>query len=133
MQIELRIDESCREPRVVIIADGMTEEVSELNAVMLQTALCGLMGSGFAMAAVIWDMDAWSLARQTGTYFTVACLLMLPIAYVANWMQHTVRGVLVYVGVFVGIFLIAWLIQLLVWKHRVRKINERIRQNGSKS
>ncbi|MGN1248475.1 MAG: LytTR family DNA-binding domain-containing protein [Candidatus Spyradocola sp.] len=30
MQIELRIDESCREPRVVIIADGMTEEVSEI-------------------------------------------------------------------------------------------------------
>ncbi|MGN1248476.1 MAG: DUF3021 domain-containing protein [Candidatus Spyradocola sp.] len=105
----------------------------ELNAVMLQTALCGLMGSGFAMAAVIWDMDAWSLARQTGTYFAVACLLMLPIAYVANWMQHTVRGVLMYVGVFVGIFLIAWLIQLLVWKRRVRKINDRIRQNGSKS
>ena len=27
---------------------------NELNAVILQTVLCGIMGSGFAMASVIW-------------------------------------------------------------------------------
>lgn len=104
---------------------------SELNAVMLQTLLCGLMGSGFAMASLIWEMDAWSLARQTGTYFAIACVLMLPIAYVTNWMQHSLRGVLTYVGLFVVIFLIAWLIQYIFWKRKIRKMNDRIRQTDN--
>ena len=54
---------------------------NELNAVILQTVLCGIMGSGFAMASAIWEMDSWSLAKQSGIYFSAACIIMLPIAY----------------------------------------------------
>ena len=104
---------------------------SELNAVILQTVLCGIMGTGFAMAAVIWEMDSWSLARQSGIYFSLACIIMLPIAYVANWMKHSVGGVLAYIGVFVVIFLAVWLIQYCVWKRKIRKMNDRIQKESS--
>ena len=30
MQIEIKIDEKCKEPRIVVITDRMTEEVSEI-------------------------------------------------------------------------------------------------------
>ena len=96
---------------------------NELNAVILQTVLCGVMGSGFAMASVIWELDSWSLAKQSGTYFLIACILMLPIAYIANWMEHSVAGVLSYVGVFVVIFVMVWLVQYLSWKLRIQKMN----------
>ena len=43
---------------------------NELHAVMVQTVLCGLMGAGFAMASVIWELDSWSLAKQSGVYFS---------------------------------------------------------------
>ena len=49
---------------------------NELNAVILQTVLCGIMGSGFAMASVIWELDSWSLAKQSGIYFLIACIIM---------------------------------------------------------
>lgn len=104
---------------------------SELNAVILQTVLCGLMGTGFAMASVIWEMDSWSLAKQSGIYFSVACIVMLPIAYVTNWMKHSVSGVLSYIGIFSGIFLIAWLLQYSAWKRKIRKMNACIRKNCS--
>ena len=39
---------------------------SELNAVLIQTGLSGIMGTGFAMASVIWEIDSWSLAKQSG-------------------------------------------------------------------
>ena len=96
---------------------------NELNAVILQTVLCGVMGSGFAMASVIWELDSWSLAKQSGTYFLIACILMLPIAYIANWMEHSVAGVLSYVGVFVVIFVMVWLVQYLSWKLKIKKMN----------
>ena len=46
---------------------------NELNAVILQTILCGILGTGFAMASVIWEIDSWSLAKQSGIYFSIAC------------------------------------------------------------
>ena len=103
---------------------------NELNAVMLQTVLCGIMGAGFAMASVIWEMDSWSLAKQSGIYFSVVCIVMLPIAYVTNWMKHTVGGVLAYVGIFVVIFLTVWLIQYSAWRRKIKKMNDSIQKSG---
>ena len=64
---------------------------NELNAVVLQTVLCGVLGVGFAAASVIWELDSWSLVKQSGVYFLVIGLLFLPIAYVTNWMQFRSR------------------------------------------
>ena len=84
------------------------------------------MGSCFAMASLIWEIDSWNLAKQSGIYFAVACIVMLPIAYFMNWMKHDVFGILSYAGVFVAIFLVVWLVQFFVWKAKVRKINGRL-------
>jgi len=64
---------------------------SEIGAVALQALLCGLLGVGFAASSVIWEMESWSLVRQTGVYFFIISLIMLPIAYVAYWMEHSGR------------------------------------------
>ena len=97
---------------------------NELNAVVLQTALCGIMGSGFAAASVIWDMDSWSLVKQSGIYFAIACIVMFPISYFTNWMKHSVAGILSYVGIFIGIFILAWMIQYFSWKSKIKKMND---------
>ncbi|MGN0424829.1 MAG: DUF3021 domain-containing protein [Acetatifactor sp.] len=117
----------------ICIGDGsfypVTQELivtmgNELNAVILQTVLCGIMGSGFAMASVIWEIDSWSLAKQSGIYFAIACIVMLPIAYVTNWMDHTLSGILVYVGIFFVIFVSVWIIQYFMWKSKIKKMND---------
>lgn len=122
-----------------VVADGsfypVTPELmaavgNELNAVILQTVLCGIMGSGFAMASVIWEIDSWSLAKQSGIYFAIACAVMLPIAYIANWMQHSVSGVLSYIGIFIAIFVFVWLAQYFAWKRKIKKMNDKV-QNSS--
>ena len=96
---------------------------NELNAVILQTVLCAVMGVGFAAASVIWELDSWSLAKQSGIYFAIISVIMLPIAYVTNWMKHTALGVLSYVAIFVAIFIIVWLSQYLLWKRKIKKMN----------
>ena len=99
---------------------------NELNAVILQTILCGILGTGFAMASVIWEIDSWSLAKQSGVYFLVISVVMLPIAYFANWMKHSIAGVVSYVGIFVMFFAAVWISQYLLWKRRIKKMNARI-------
>ena len=103
---------------------------NELNAVILQTILCGILGTGFAMASVIWEIDSWSLAKQSGIYFAIACVIMFPISYFANWMPHSTAGILSYVGIFVAIFLAAWAAQYSVWKRKIKKMNEGIKDNN---
>ena len=97
---------------------------NELNAVILQTVLCGIMGSGFAMASVIWELDSWSLAKQSGIYFLIACIIMFPIAYITNWMKHSIAGVLSYVCIFIVIFVVVWITQYLSWKRKIKRMND---------
>ena len=104
---------------------------NELNAVALQTVLCAIMGAGFAAASVIWELDAWSLAKQSGIYFLIISVIMLPIAYVTNWMKHTVLGVLSYAGIFAAIFVVVWLSQYLLWKRKIKKMNAAVDKAGS--
>ena len=87
---------------------------NELNAIM---------GVGFAAASVIWELDSWSLAKQSGVYFMIISVVMLPIAYVTNWMKHTILGVLSYVAIFAAIFVVVWLSQYLLWKRKIKKMN----------
>ena len=103
---------------------------NELNAVILQTVLCAIMGAGFAAASIIWELDSWSLAKQSGIYFAIACVIMFPISYFANWMPHSTAGILSYVGIFVAIFLAAWVTQYSVWKRKIKKMNEGIKDNS---
>lgn len=96
---------------------------SELNGVILQTVLSGLMGAGFGASSVIWDVERWGLLKQTALYFTASALIMLPIAYGLYWMEHSLWGFVGYLTVFVLIFLIIWAISFFSNKRTVRKMN----------
>lgn len=99
---------------------------TELNAVLLQTLLCGIMGSLFAMGSVVWDIDTWSLTKQTAAYFVIACLAMFPISYFAGWMPHSVVGAVLYTGIFIAIFAICWIAQYLSMQHKINEMNSLI-------
>lgn len=101
---------------------------SELNAVVLQTVLCAIIGAGFASASVIWEIDSWSLSMQSGVYFLIISVIMLPIAYVTNWMKHSVIGFLSYAGIFTAIFIVVWLSQYILWRRKIKKMNALVRK-----
>ena len=51
------------------VPDLITAMGNEINAVIIQTVLCGLLGSGFSVSSVIWEIEDWSIVKQTGIYF----------------------------------------------------------------
>ncbi len=99
---------------------------NELHAVALQAFLCGLLGAGFAAGLVVWEIERWSLVKQTGIYFLITSGLMLPIAYFTYWMEHSLVGFLTYFGIFLLIFAVTWVIQFVIGKRCVRKMNENL-------
>lgn len=98
----------------------------EIYAVILQAFLCGLLGVGFGGASIIWEMEDWSVVKQTGIYFIIISIIMMPITYLTYWMEHSLKGFLSYFGVFILIFMIIWLIQFLRGKQNVKKLNENL-------
>lgn len=99
---------------------------NEINAVVLQALLCGLLGTGFAAGSVIWEIENWGIVKQTGIYFIIISIIMLPIAYFTYWMEHSIAGIFIYFGIFVLIFAFIWTIQFVIGKHNVRRMNENL-------
>lgn len=99
---------------------------NEINAVMLQALLCGLLGTGFAACSVIWEIEHWSIVKQTGIYFIIISVIMLPIAYVLFWMEHSIGGFLSYLAIFILIFIIMWVTQFFIAMRNVKKLNAKI-------
>lgn len=104
---------------------------SEINAVILQAALCGLLGTGFSAASLIWQKESWSLVKQTGIYFIVISLIMMPVAYFTYWMEHSIKGFFSYFGVFALIFAVIWIIQFIIGKQNVKKMNEKLNKKNN--
>ncbi len=105
---------------------------SEINAVILQALLSGLLGMGFAASSVIWEMENWSIVKQTGIYFGIVSVIMMPVAYFLYWMEHSVMGFLSYFGIFVFIFIIIWLIQFFTGRRIVKRLNENLNRANHK-
>ena len=98
---------------------------SELGAVALQTLLCGILGAASAASSLVWAAD-WSLLKRTVANFLLLSGAMLPIAYVTGWMEHSVKGFLLYFAAFTLIFALIWLCQYLALKRRIKKINQKM-------
>lgn len=99
---------------------------NEINAVIIQALLCGLIGVSFAAGSVIWEIEHWSLIKQTGIYFAVNAMIMLPAAYLLYWMEHSIKGFLIYFAVFALIFVFFWLISLGIARYNVKNMNENL-------
>lgn len=107
-------------------APSLTQQLgSEISAVIFQTVLSGILGAVFAASSVIWETD-WNIAKQTGIYFLITSITMLPIAYLTHWMEHSITGFLIYFGIFVLFYLIIWIVQYLIWKNKIKQINDKV-------
>lgn len=72
------------------------------------------------------EHEKWSIAKQTGIYFVIISLTMLPIAYFTHWMERSVTGFLLYLGIFLAIFVFMWVAQYCIWRKKIRRINQRM-------
>ena len=52
---------------------------NEINGVILQTLLSGLLGAGFAAGSVIWEIESWSIVKQTAVYFGIVSVIMMSV------------------------------------------------------
>ena len=106
---------------------------NEINAIILQSILCGIIGSSFGSFSIIFDIEKWSLLKQTIVYFIITLIIMMYISYFAHWIEHSLKGILMQFISFTIFFIIFWTIQFLIYKNNINKINKNIEIHKSKS
>ena len=88
---------------------------NELNAVVIQTVCSLIYGAAFGGASVIWDMENWSLLKQT----VIHCL-----------MPHNFWGIAGYIAIFFFIYFFIWFSQYFAMKKRIQEFNNKVKSDS---
>ncbi len=99
---------------------------SEVKAMLLQTMLSGILGGVFGGMSFIWEIERWSILKQTAVYFLSVSIPMMGISYLLYWMEHSLNGFLLYFLIFVMVFFVVWLFNFAIYWFKVRRINEEL-------
>ena len=99
---------------------------SEVKAMLMQTILSGILGSVFGGMSFIWEIERWSILKQTAVYFLSVSIPMMGISYLLYWMEHSLSGFLLYFLIFVIVFIVVWLFNLAMYWIKIRKMNQNL-------
>ena len=99
---------------------------SEVKAMLMQTILSGILGSVFGGMSFIWEIERWSILKQTAVYFLSVSIPMMGISYLLYWMEHSLSGFLLYFLIFVMVFFVVWLFNFAIYWFKVRRINQEL-------
>ena len=100
---------------------------SELAAICAQVGSAMLIGMIWAAASLIWQETEWSLLKQTAVNCLACTIPSMAIAWVMQWMPHSLDGIFQYVLLFGVIYVLIWMVQYLGMRKRVRQFNEKIK------
>ena len=100
---------------------------NEINAVILQTLLYGVIGFIYAGTSIIWNKDSWGLMQKTFSVFAIYFITMLPIASVLNWFKLSFGNIMLFILIFVAIFLSVWMVFYLYNKKIVSQMNDTLK------
>ncbi len=101
---------------------------SETAAVVVQTICSMAIGAVFAGTSVLWEIEKWSVTKQTLVHFSVCIVVFLPLSYVLNWMPHRLFGALLYVAVFMITYVLIWVSQYFSMRAKIKKMNKQLQE-----
>ena len=105
---------------------------TELNAVLVQTALTALIGAGFAEAGILFLIDRWSFLRQCIVHFFVTMIFYLPFAMICwfpiRW--ESVSGILCSILI---TYSVTYIVNYLICRKDVEQINRIVQQRREDS
>lgn len=99
---------------------------NEITAMIIQFVCSMVYGAVFGGSSVIWQIERWSLLRQTVTHLAVISVAAFPLAYLMHWMGHTVGGVISYVLLTFAIYAVIWIALYLPIRRRIKKLNDAV-------
>lgn len=102
---------------------------SETTAVIIQLMLTGAIGVTFAISGMIFDIARWGSLKQYIVHFFSTAIVWVPVVTIC-WMPKTLTSFLIFFISFVGTYFITWILQFVISKKDIQKINAMIQANN---
>ena len=92
--------------------------------ILVQFFLSGLLGAASVGLSVIFQMERWSIAKQTLLHFLGLGLVFFPVSLLAGWMPPNTTGIFLFIAVFILVYVFLWLVQYIYWRRALRRLNQ---------
>lgn len=86
-----------------------------------------LVGFAFAFGSAIYEVERWSMTKQTFLHFVLVTGTFIPGAVLAGWSKPELASILMYIGIFILIYILIWVVQYSFWKKRIQSINQKLK------
>lgn len=115
---------------VYYCSDTLLARVGSAGAAMtLQLAVCGLYGAACMAGTVFYDVERWSQAKATVAHYLVVAGGYLVPALLLGW-ELNLATLLVIEGMMTAGFFLIWLIMYLIYRAKVRELNELLQERN---
>ena len=101
---------------------------SQPNDLTLHLLLSGVLGMVANGSSVLYEIETWSIARATITHFIIAMGIFYAVAFTLRWFAPTDPVCWIMSVVLIIVYFIIWMIQYLIYKHRVNRMNEELKK-----
>lgn len=101
---------------------------NETTSVIVQMICSLLIGAIFGGSSVVWDIEKWSLLKQTLVHFAIIVIPFFGVGYIMNWMPHYLYGALGYIGGFIVAYLFIWCTLYFSIKSKIKKMNKQLQE-----
>ncbi len=99
---------------------------NEINAVFWQFIMVIFYGAIWGGASVVWEMEEWSILKQSMVHFLVTVLSTLIVAFTLNWFERNVTAFLIYLAIFFVIYIVIWLFWYFSMKSKINMLNDKL-------
>lgn len=103
------------------------ETVTPLIAYIIQYFISMVIGFVFAFGSTIFEIDNWSIAKQTIIHFLLISIVFLPCSILAGWVDLNLLSIAIYFTIFIFIYFAIWITQYFTWKNRIAKLNKELK------
>ncbi|MBO7662463.1 MAG: DUF3021 domain-containing protein [Clostridia bacterium] len=118
----------------VLIGVGfMQGDLSGLREALPHLLLGGIYGAVACGSSVVYDTEKWSIARATATHFLFVFSLYLLIVFTMDWFRLGDPVFWIVIAVMVMAYILIWLFQYLVYKRKIREMNNDLARMKSRA
>ncbi|WP_018932470.1 DUF3021 domain-containing protein [Gracilibacillus lacisalsi] len=84
------------------------------------------LGVYYSLASVIFELERWSILKQTVIHLSLTILVFFPIAILAGWIPFNLLAMILGLGIFLTLYSVFWISAYFYYKNMERVMNERI-------
>lgn len=100
--------------------------ITPLKAYVIQYIVSMIIGFVFAFGSAIFEVEKWSIAKQTVIHFLLVSIVFFPCSLIARWIDFNLISILIYILIFVVIYIVVWFTQYRYWKNKITKVNKKL-------